>query len=160
MDKREFIDRVRSERSRWDELMGRVPDDLMLKPGVEGDWSAKDILGHVMWYEREMIGMLKARALAGSDWWELPLEERNTAVHGEISRMSLEEVRTEAVWVFPALVEQLELLPEEALNDPAHFEHMPSEWFPYDVIGSNTFRHYLEHTESVYRLLGLDSSYR
>ena len=63
MNKREFIDRVKSERERWNELMARVPADLMLNPGVEGDWSAKDILAHVMWYEREMIGMLKARAL-------------------------------------------------------------------------------------------------
>ena len=44
MNKREFIDRVKSERERWNELMARVPDDLMLNPGVEGDWSAKDIL--------------------------------------------------------------------------------------------------------------------
>ncbi len=153
MNKREFIDRVKSERERWNELMARVPDDLMLKPGVEGDWSVKDILAHVMWYEREMIGMLKARALSGSDWWALPLEERNSAVHGEVSGMSLEEVRTEVAWVFPALVEQLELLPEEALNDAAHFEGMPAEWAPSDVIGSNTFRHYPEHTESIRQLL-------
>ena len=157
MNKCEFIDRVKSERERWDELMAQVPDDLMLKPGVEGDWSAKDILGHVMWYEREMIGMLKARALVGSDWWALPLEERNAAVHGEVSSMSLEEVRTEVAWVFPALVEQLELLPEKTLNDAAYFEGMPAEWAPSDVIGSNTFRHYPEHTESIRRLIGLES---
>ena len=157
MDKREFIDRVKFERERWDELMAQVSDDLMLRPGIEGDWSAKDILAHVMWYEREVIGVLKARALVGSDWWALPLEDRNTAVHGEIKDISLEEVRTEAARVFPALVEQLELLPEEALNDSSHFEHMPSEWAPSDVIGSNTFRHYPEHTESIQRLIGLDS---
>ena len=157
MDKREFIDRVKSERQLWNELLSRVPDDLMLEPGVEGDWSVKDILAHVTWYEREMIGVLKARALAGSDWWALPLEERNAAVHGEVSGMSLEEVRAEVACVFPALVEQLELLPEEALHDAAYFEHMPAEWAPSDVIGSNTFRHYPEHTESIQRLIRLDS---
>ena len=152
MDKREFIQRVKSERERWDELLAQVPDGLMLQPGVEGDWSAKDILAHVTWYEREMIGMLKTRALSGSDWWALPLDERNDAVHGEVRDMSLEEVRAEASRVFPELVEQLELLPEEALNDSSHFEGMPSEWAPSDVIGSNTFRHYPEHTESIQRL--------
>ena len=30
MDKQEFIERFRSERSRWDELLAQVPDDLML----------------------------------------------------------------------------------------------------------------------------------
>ena len=158
MDKREFIDRVKSERELWDELLSRVPDDLIQEPGVEGDWSVKDILGHVMWYEREMIGVLKARALVGSDWWALPLDDRNDAVHGEVSGMSLDEVRAEAARVFPSLVEQLELLPEEALSDASHFEDMPAEWAPFDVIGSNTFRHYPDHTESIRRLIGLESS--
>ena len=158
MDKREFIDRVKSERELWDEVLSRVPDDLIQEPGVEGDWSVKDILAHVMWYEREMIGVLKARALVGSDWWALPLDDRNDAVHGEVSGMSLDEVRSEAARVFPALVEQLELLPEEALSDASHFEGMPAEWAPFDVIGSNTFRHYPDHTESIRRLIGLESS--
>ena len=93
MDKREFIERVNSERTSWDELLAQVPDDRMPEPGVEGDWSTKDVLAHVTWYEREMVGMLKSRTLIGSDWWALPLEDRNTAVHDEIMRMSLEEVR-------------------------------------------------------------------
>ena len=158
MDKREFIDRVKSERELWDELLSRVSDDLIQEPGVEGDWSVKDILTHVMWYEREMIGVLKARALVGSDFWALPLDDRNDAVHGEVSGMSLDEVRSEAARVFPALVEQLELLPEEALSDASHFEGMPAEWAPFDVIGSNTFRHYPDHTGSIRRLIGLESS--
>ena len=86
------------------------------------------------------------------------LEERNTAVHEEVRGMSLDEVRTEA-WVFPALVEQLEMLPDEAYGDPSHFEHMPAEWVPSDVISSNTYRHYPEHTESIQRLIGPDSSH-
>ena len=158
MDKREFIDRVKAERELWDELLSRVPDDLIQEPGVEGDWSVKDILAHVMWYEREMIGVLKARALVGSDFWALPLDDRNDAVHGEVSGMSLDEVRAEAARVFPSLVEQLELLPEEAFSDASHFEGMPAEWAPSDVIGSNTFRHYPDHTESIRRLIGLESS--
>ena len=158
MDKRVFIERIESERQLWDELLSRVSDDQMQKPGVEGDWSVQDILAHVTWYEREMVGMLKSRTLTGSDWWALPLEDRNTAVHDEIMNMSLEEVRAEVAWVFPALIEQLELLPQEALEDPSHFEHMLAEWAPSDVIGSNTFRHYPEHTESIQQLIGLDSS--
>lgn len=154
MDKTEFIGRVKTERSCWNELLNRVPDALMLEPGIEGDWSAKDILAHVMWYEREMVGMLKSRALVGSDWWALTLEERNAAVHEEVRGMSLEKVRTESARVFTALIQQLELLPGNALDDPAQFEHMPAEWAPSDVIGSNTFRHYPEHTQSIQRLIG------
>ena len=66
MDKREFIERINTERERWDDFLNQVPNDRMLEPGVEGDWSVKDILPHVMWYRREMVGMLRSRAMAGS----------------------------------------------------------------------------------------------
>ena len=111
MEKDEVISRVRTERSRWNDVMAQIDNDLMLKPGVEGDWSAKDILAHVMWYEREMVGMLKSRALVGSDLWALPLDERNAGVHEETKNMTLDEVRAESARVFPELLEQLELLP-------------------------------------------------
>ena len=96
MEKHEVIDRVRTERSLWNDLLAHIDDDLMLKPGVEGDWSAKDILAHVMWYEREMVGMLRSRALIGSDLWALPLDERNAGVHEETKDMTLKEVRAES----------------------------------------------------------------
>ena len=153
MEKDEVISRVRTERSRWNDIMAQIDDDLMLKPGVEGDWSAKDILAHVMWYEREMVGMLKSRALVGSDLWSLPLDERNAGVHEETKNMTLDEVRAESARVFPELLEQLELLPSEAYNDSAHFEHMPAEWEPWFVISGNTFNHYSDHTESIRQLL-------
>lgn len=153
MNKVEVLDRVKTARSRWNNLLAQVDDDLMLRPGSEGDWSAKDVLAHVMWYEREMVGMLKSRALIGSDLWALPLDERNAGVHEEIEDMSLEAVRAESESVFPTLIEQLEVLPDAAYGDSAHFRHMPDEWAPWDVIAGNTFRHYPDHTESIQRLL-------
>ena len=153
MNKAEVLDRVKTARSRWNNLLAQVDDDLMLRPGSEGDWSAKDVLAHVMWYEREMVGMLKSRALIGSDLWALPLDERNAGVHEDIKDMSLEAVRAESERVFPALIEQLEALPDAAYGDSAHFRHMPAEWAPWDVIAGNTFRHYPDHTESIQRLL-------
>ena len=153
MEKHEVIDRVRTERSRWNDLLAHIDDDLMLKPGVEGDWSAKDILAHVMWYEREMVGMLRSRALIGSDLWALPLDERNAGVHEETKDMTLKEVRAESSRVFPELMEQLEALPQEAYGDASCFPGMPAEWEPWFVIAGNTFRHYLDHTESLQQLL-------
>ena len=57
MKKEEFIDRVKTGRGEWTELLSMVDADAMLKPGQEGEWSAKDILAHVMWYERADVGI-------------------------------------------------------------------------------------------------------
>ena len=93
--------------------------------------------------------------LVGSDLWELPLDERNAAIHDELKEMTLDEVRVESDRVFTELIEQLELLPEEAYGDTGCFEHMPAEWTPWEVMAGNTFRHYAEHTESIRRLAGI-----
>ena len=95
MNKEEVITRVRTERIRWSDIVALMDDGMMLKPGVEGHWSVKDVLAHVVWYEREMVGMLSARALVGSDLWALPLEERNARIYEETKDMALEEVRAE-----------------------------------------------------------------
>ena len=153
MKKNEFIERVRTERERWNNLVNAIPDAAMLAPPVEDDWSAKDVVAHVVWYEREMVRMLEARDfLVGSDLWHLPLDERNAAVHEEIRDKSIATVRAESKTIFAALLEQLESLPEDAYADPAHFRNMPSEWAPWYVIAGNTFRHYIEHTESLREL--------
>ena len=107
----------------------------------------------MMWYEREMVGMLRSRALIGSDLWALPLDERNAGVHEETKDMTLKEVRAESSRVFPELMEQLEALPQEAYGDASCFPGMPAEWEPWFVIAGNTFRHYSDHTESLQQLL-------
>ena len=153
MNKEEVIARVKTERSRWSDIIARMDDDMMLKPGVEGHWSVKDILAHVVWYEREIVGVLRARAFVGSDLWSLPLDERNAGVYEETRNMTLQEVRAESARVFPQLLEQLEALPEDAYGDASCFPGMPAEWEPWFIIAGNTFNHYPDHTQSLKQLL-------
>ena len=153
MNKEEVITRVKTERSRWSDIIARMDDDMMLKPGVERHWSVKDILAHVVWYEREIVGVLRARAFVGSDLWALPLDERNAGVYEETRNMTLEEVRAESARVFPQLLEQLEALPEDAYGNAACFPGMPAEWEPWFIIAGNTFNHYPDHTQSLKQLL-------
>ena len=68
--------------------------------------------------------------------------------------MSLEDVRAESARVSSALMEQLELLPEEAYHDASRFTDMPPEWEPWKLIAGNTIWHYPDHTGAIQRLLG------
>lgn len=86
----------------------------------------------------------------------LPVHERNSAVHEEIKDVTLQEVRAWADRTFPALIEQLELLPEEAYADATYFERMPVEWVPWKVIAGNTFKHYPEHLAAIRALAESD----
>ena len=153
MNKEEVIARVKTERGHWSDIIAQMDDDMMLKPGVEGHWSVKDILAHVVWYEREVVGVLRSRAFVGSDLWALPLDERNAGVYEETRNMTLEEVRAESARVFPQLLEQLEALPKDAYGDASCFPGMPAEWEPWFIIAGNTFNHYPDHAQSLKQLL-------
>jgi len=153
VDKRDLIRRIESARRGWDDLLAQVPDDLALKPGTEGELSAKDLVAHVTWYEREVVKMLRTRTMDVSGLWALSPDERNAAIYRQVRDMSLEDVRAESVRVCAALLEQLELLPEEAYHDAARFADMPPDWVPWELIAGNTIWHYPDHTVAIRRLL-------
>ena len=153
MDKSDLIRQIASSRSGWDELLAQVGDDLALRPGAEGELSAKDLVAHVTWYEREVARMLRSRTMDVAGLWALGPDERNAAIYDEARCMSLEDVRAESARVFAALMEQLELLPEEAYSDASRFSNMPPDWEPGKLIVGNTIWHYPDHTGSIKRLL-------
>ena len=57
----DFLDEVHRARAEYDAIRARIPEDRMTEPGVIGNWSVKDVIAHVMWSEREMVGVLKQR---------------------------------------------------------------------------------------------------
>ena len=75
--KARFLETLHADRAQWDTLLEEVGKDRMTQQGVVGEWSIKDIIAHVSWHEIEMIGVIKARKLVGSDWWNLPTDQRN-----------------------------------------------------------------------------------
>ena len=81
MNKSEWLDTLQTERAQWEALLVQVGEARMTQPGAAGEWSVKDVIAHVTWFEREMVGVLRARALVGSDLWNLSRDERNAAIH-------------------------------------------------------------------------------
>jgi hypothetical protein len=145
MDKSEFLSLIRTERQRWEELLEQIPPERMESTGASGEWSVKDVIAHISWHEREMVGLARARALVGSELWALPLQARNTAIFEQHRQLPLQAVLEEAQRVFPEMMAELEKLTDEDLNDPARYPGMPPDWQPWNVIASNTYEHYQDH---------------
>jgi hypothetical protein len=112
-------------------------------------WSLKDIIAHVAWHEREMVGLLESKALAGSDWWNLPMDERNSLIYEQHKDMPLDEVLAWAEKEYARFAKAFEALPEEALNAPSFFENMPPDWTPWEIIADNTYIHYRDHIDDI-----------
>ncbi|MCX6030963.1 MAG: ClbS/DfsB family four-helix bundle protein [Chloroflexi bacterium] len=148
MDKATFITTLRADRALWDDLLAELlplGEAALIAPGAAGAWSVKDVLSHVAWFEREMVGVVRTRALVGSDLWNLAQDQRNAAIFAQNRDRSLPDVLAEATRTYAEMLAAVETLTDADLADPAHFAEMPADWRPWEVIASNSFEHYRDH---------------
>ncbi len=149
MDKTEFISKIKETYQEYQSILASLSETQMLQPRTCGEWSVKDVIAHVTWHEREMVGVLKERALVGSDLWNLPLDQRNAAIHAENQDRPLQKILTESKQVHQSILELLDGLMDDDLLEASHFREMPPNWIPWQVIASNTFEHYPDHTADI-----------
>ena len=138
--------------ARLDAALGRISRERMVAPGVDGEWSAKDIMAHLAWSEREMVGVLRQRAMVGSALWGLSQDERNAAVYAENRDRSLDDVLDEAQRVFVALRAEIARLSDAEMADPTLIADMPGVLTPWQLLAGNTWRHYEEHLPALQAL--------
>ena len=149
MDKTTFIETLHTDRAAWEALLAQISEDRMLEPGAAGTWSVKDVIAHIMWCEREMIGVCQQHALVGSDLWNLTNDERNAIMVAEQHDRPLQDILREEQHVYAQLLGAVQSLAEEDFNDPRRFPHMPESWLPWQLIAGNSFEHYKDHMPSI-----------
>lgn len=157
MNKTEFLDALQTGRGEWDAVLAQIGAARMTEPGIEGEWSVKDIIAHVTWFEREMVGVLQARALVGSDLWNLGQDERNAAIYEQNRQRPLDDVLTETQQVFKQLIQLAQTLDDQDLNDPTRFADMPADWSLWKIIAGNSFAHYRAHASDLRQWLDKQS---
>ena len=149
----QLIDSIQSAWSTWEKLIKQVPQDRLSQTGIAGSWSLKDIIAHITWHEQEMVGLIKAHALVGSQLWNLPTDERNAAIYQEVKDQPLEQVLAESEQVHQQLMEALPNPSDDDLSDPSTFPNMPPDWQPWMIIAQNTYEHYQDHLRDVQKWL-------
>jgi hypothetical protein len=153
MDLNQLLTRVRESHDAWTQLVSGVDRDRMAEPGVAGDWSLKDVVCHISWFEEQMVMLLESHALVGSDWWQLPSDERNALIYEEHKALSLDGALQRAESSHYRMTKALSSLPDDFLKDAANFEGMPADWLPWQIVAQNTYEHYDDHAASVRRWL-------
>jgi hypothetical protein len=144
-DASQLLERIQSAWQAWSDLLGKIDPTRMTQPGVAGDWSIKDVIAHITWHEGEMVGLIEAHALVGSELWNLPTDERNAAIYELVRDQPLDQVLAESAQVHQQLVETLPSLSDQDLTDPGGFPGMPPDWQPWLIIAQNTYEHYQDH---------------
>lgn len=154
--KAEIVDALGRAWGRWDELAGQIPRDRMTESGMTGDWSYKDVLAHLMAYERYIAALVRSTATGNEptsmdlfgtpespDYSSITTEhDQNALIYDLYRDWTLTEAENEALRVRKHLLGAIELLPENQLNAPAPWTHGEDIW---QRIASETYSHREEH---------------
>jgi hypothetical protein len=153
MDKAALLEAIRAERTALEETLTGLSGAQMIQTDLEGAWSVKDILVHIVAWEGWMIRWT-GQLLRG----ETPHDPPSVETEEDVDRLNaenyqrnrdrtLEDVLSDSRRSYGAALALVESLPEEALRE----EH-PDTW-PHGPLwrglAANTCWHYREHLDSI-----------
>lgn len=167
-----FLARLMHERDKFELLLNRVGyARRMTLKGVSGKWSIKDMLAHILAYEQYIADRLH-EILHGEEYAPcrtqnaldafldeygypdfgsslLDIDGPNEWITEKYRNVSLDDVISQEIQAFAAIVAALEKTPEELMNR----HHL------YDRVANNTYRHYREHIAEIKHWLRSSSAY-
>jgi hypothetical protein len=166
MDKADVLSRAETARAAFNRLLVEVGDTRMEQPGVENDWSVKDILAHIMVYDRWTAAQLNAaresrEATDEESYGSEPfppdvdmndLDARNAAIRTRYHPTPLAEVIAGAEHAFAQLMDAIQALNQQQLDDPA-FLGWNEALTTTQAIGIQTWEHYADHEPAFRQLI-------
>jgi hypothetical protein len=141
--KAEIINRVRASHAELVSALQRFTLDKMTLPGVNGEWTIKDMLAHVTWWEKHLLRRLRSGHDDVYDGVTDVAEGRRRT--DEANARILAEHRDQPL---PAALDDFDASYAATL---AYIEAMPADDLAREDIaepvGFDTYGHYPEHTQ-------------
>jgi Mycothiol maleylpyruvate isomerase N-terminal domain len=115
---------IRADRAFWRSLVAEVGHDRMAEPGPMGEWTFKDLAGHLAGWRNHRISQLEALGRGEPEPpppWPAELDDDdqiNDWIHERDRRRSLDEVLDDYDSSFERLASAVEALPEELDSNP------------------------------------------
>ena len=126
MKKAELLDWLQEEYRQWEAFLDQVGPARMEQPGVNGDWSMKDIVAHLTGWQPRLINSLQAAGRGEPEPpppWPAHLQtedEVNAWIYETHRGRSVSEILVESRQVFQQLLAVLEALPEDVRIEQLH----------------------------------------
>lgn len=149
MTKARLLEEIRMERERLEAVLAGMDEEQMLLPGVNGRWSVKDILAHIVVWEERMIRWLgeTPQMLPPGMTWD-DIDQMNEQTYLEHRDWPLAEVLSAFRASYPQAVRAVEAVPEADLIEAGRFA-----WFGSDplwhLVAANTSWHYAQHAKAI-----------
>lgn len=147
-NKNQLLKDIHTERNRLEKLLSTLPKSDMDQPGTNSTWSVKDILAHLVAWERFLL-----------DWYQTGLQGRtsivtpvgmsknmidklNKDIYEQNKNRPLDVILSEFHTSYDEVLKVVETISEEEM-----FEHNRFEWTGSltlaDYIAGNTCNHYV-----------------
>lgn len=160
MTKAVLIERSVAERRCFRDLLGVLSEQQMLEPNVQGVWSVKDVVAHVIDWEERMIrwlgegmrGETPEMPAPGMEWGEI--DRLNEQIYQAHKDEPLVQVLASFERLEPAVLEAIQAVPEEDLLSSDRYPWTGGEPLWY-LVAANTFWHYPGHGKVIRETFGV-----
>jgi hypothetical protein len=148
----QLLEVMHTARSNWEALLTEAGEARLIEAGVEGDWSLKDIIGHIAYYETwaadNLIAIRRGEPRPQSEYKGLELDERNARIYERNRDKTLAEVWRESQISFQRSIESVQGLHDNDLYDVEFTRPSGVEWTIHDLLAGDSYEHYQEHFTS------------
>lgn len=160
----ELLEKIRSDRSALEALIGQLSETQLLTPAADTGWSVKDQMAHIAIWESGIDSLLQGQSRFGT----MGLDEADVETHDtdglndilieRSRRQSLAEVVSFFSDVHRQLMATLGALADEDLLKPYGY-YQPDQSGDFtdrpviNWIAGNTYEHYAEHYPLIKKLL-------
>lgn len=127
MDKQRFLKKLDQAWAALEMSYAGMPDSQLAEPGVTGDWSVKDVLGHVTTWEVEALKYLPL-ILAGGRPPRYStqyggIDAFNARITEQKRGLSVSDIRRQLVETHRRLQDFIQSAPEEQFTRETPFRH-------------------------------------
>lgn len=142
-----LMEDIRVQRSRLENNLAVLSPEELVTPGLVGDWSAKDVMAHLIDWEQRFIGWCEAGQRSevvetpapGMTWRQL--DQLNQQIYEQYKDLPLEEVRARFAESYQQILALLESTPESDLFSTGFYPWLKDGRLA-DWAAANTCNHY------------------
>lgn len=144
MDRRQLLQRLDTAWRAFEQSYAGLSAAQLMKPGVTGDWSVKDILAHVSTWEEEALAHLPLILKGGTPPRHSVryggIDAFNAHMTKQNARLSLSAVRRQLDETHRRLLDFIARAPEDQLTRETRFRRR---------LRLDTYSHYPQHAEAI-----------
>ncbi len=149
----QLLEAMTAARSNWDALLAEASEARLTEPGVEGDWSLKDIIAHLTYFETWatdcLMAIRRGEPLPQPEYQGLSVDEENALIHERRQSWPLADVLRDSQISFQRSLESVQGLHDKELYDVEFTRASGADWPIFDLIEGDTFGHYNDHGVAV-----------